>query len=147
MEAREVRPSDAVEWFRLRDRAWPGEAEEKHAEQINGYLANDDPSYKVFVADAGDGKLAGMIEVSLRESGDGNIEKNWGKIEGLSTHPGVNFKEVVGLLLDTAVDWLRAHDPDVILSRCDSDDEALTEMFLEKGFAVDYRQTYFRMEI
>ena len=70
MLIRHVSQSDQSEWLRLRLALWPHASAEEHRAEMAEQLA-DEKLFAVFVADRGDGQLAGFLEASLRRYADG----------------------------------------------------------------------------
>lgn len=63
LRIRATRPADAAEWLRLRRALWPDCPPARHRLEIAQFRR---PRGLVAVADAGDGRLAGFAEVSIR---------------------------------------------------------------------------------
>jgi aminoglycoside 6'-N-acetyltransferase I len=80
MEIRRLRLSDDAEWLRLRDALWPGRTGEEHREEMGAYRAN--AAWAVFVADRGDGRLGGFLELGERSVADSCDSSPVAYIEG-----------------------------------------------------------------
>jgi len=67
MMVRDVTPSDAPAWLRLRRALWPHHAEAAHAAEITEFLEGHAPEpLAVLVVADGAGQLIGFAELSIR---------------------------------------------------------------------------------
>lgn len=72
---------DLNEWFRLRKLLWDAVSDENHKDEILDIIENTE-SQLVLVADTGDGRLAGFLEVSIRPFVEDCSLDNVGYLEG-----------------------------------------------------------------
>jgi aminoglycoside 6'-N-acetyltransferase I len=80
MEIRRLALTDDAEWLRMRDALWPGRSEGEHRAEMAMYRAN--ASWAVFIADRGDGRLGGFLELGERSVADGCDSSPVAYIEG-----------------------------------------------------------------
>ena len=81
MLIRHANQNDQAEWLRLRSALWPDCPLADHHVEMAEQLA-DEKSFAVFVADRGNGQLAGFLEASLRRYAEGCRTSPVGYIEG-----------------------------------------------------------------
>ena len=102
---REVRPSDAAEWLRMRQLLL---AAEEHAREIADYFASRwiQPA-AVFVAERSGGGLAGFIEVGTRLYAEGCESSPVGYIEAWYVDADVRRAGLGAALVRAAEAWAR----------------------------------------
>ena len=74
MKIRLAAKADANCWFRLRLALWPDEDAQLLQDDVRAFFDGTIPATMmatVFLAEAGDGAIAGMLELSLRPYADG----------------------------------------------------------------------------
>ena len=81
MIVREVEPKDAAQWLEMRCLLWPDGAEDHEAE-IRAYFVAPTEPLIVFVAEPESEKLAGFVEVNIRNYAEDCESNNVGYIEG-----------------------------------------------------------------
>ena len=101
---RRVTAEDREEWFKMRKGIWTEAPDEYLGLDMDGILASDrDAVFMAFV----DGVPAGMIEVRLRDYGEGCETSPVGYIEGWFVYPGMRGSGVSGALVNAAENWAR----------------------------------------
>ena len=102
---RRVRDADRAEWLRMVRSLLPGHAPEEYEAGMRRALARADAA--VFVADRGDGRLAGYVEVGLRPYADGCDTSPVGYLEEWWVDADVRHRGVGGRLVEAAERWAR----------------------------------------
>lgn len=102
-----VQESDQDEWLRLRLALWPDHPLEELEQELRAIWARRQQE-PVFVAERADGRLGGMIEVSLRESAPGCTTSPVGYIEGWFVDPDLRGQGVGRALAAAAEAWARS---------------------------------------
>lgn len=108
--------SDDAEWLRMRDLLWPGLAESRHRAEMAAYRSN--ASWAVFVADRGDGRLAGFLELGQRSLADGCDSSPVPYIEGCYVDLDVRRSGVGGALVEAAEQYAVRAGNSEIASDC-----------------------------
>ena len=62
-----LQPDDRAEWARMRALLWPGD----HEMEISAHFAGAPAAAAIFVADRGDGRLGGFVEMGERAYAEG----------------------------------------------------------------------------
>jgi aminoglycoside 6'-N-acetyltransferase I len=109
MLIRSVAPADRAEWLRMRRGLWPaapGEPDD-HPAEIDAWLADASPEGVVLVADRGDGRLAGFLELSLRPWAEGCASHPVPYVEGWWVDADVRRRHVGAALVHAAEAWSR----------------------------------------
>lgn len=104
---RPIEPDDQAEWIRMRLSLWPDQSA-AHASDTAKFFASQDPDYAVIVAEAGDGSLAGFVEVGSRFYGEGCDSSPVGFIEGWWVDPDQRLRGVGAKLVAQAENWARS---------------------------------------
>jgi len=102
IEVRRVVQDDREIWFQMRKGIWPEAPDEYLWYDMDDILSAD--TNVVFMAFA-DGKPAGMIEVSLREYGEGCETSPVGYIEAWFVEEHLRGSPVAGTLTQAAEHW------------------------------------------
>lgn len=103
---RPVGDADRAEWRRMVAALFPGATPEEYEEGMRRARARRDAA--VFVADRGDGRLAGYVEVALRAYADGCDTSPVGYLEEWWVDADVRHRGVGGRLVAAAERWARA---------------------------------------
>src|SRR5688572_17081735 len=106
MIIRLVNADDKDEWLRCRRALWP-DSDLAELEQELAAIWADRAKEPVFVAERPDGRLGGMIEVSLHETAEGCTTTPVGYIEGWFVDPDVRGQGVGRRLVEAAEAWAR----------------------------------------
>jgi aminoglycoside 6'-N-acetyltransferase I len=106
-----AQPSDLEQLARLREVLWPESSAEEHGEELALILVGTFPRVMplvILVAQAGDGTLAGFLEVGLRSCADGcNESRAVGYVEGWYVEENWRRQGVGAELLRAAEGWAR----------------------------------------
>jgi aminoglycoside 6'-N-acetyltransferase I len=151
MKDRRVRvaqASDCIPLAQLRTALWPESSIEEHAEELRLILAGKFPSHMpllVLVAEAGEGSLAGFLEVGLRSSADGCKESHpVGYVEGWYVAEKHRRHGVGTELLRAAEDWARSQGCIEMASDTAVDNEVSQRVHEAVGFEVAERSVLYR---
>jgi aminoglycoside 6'-N-acetyltransferase I len=111
MLVRLAEPSDRDQLSRLRTALWPESSAEEHGEELALILVGAFPRVMplvILVAQAGDGTLAGFLEVGLRSCADGCRESRpVGYVEGWYVEGTWRRQGIGAELLRAAEEWVR----------------------------------------
>ncbi|MBI4558668.1 MAG: GNAT family N-acetyltransferase [Candidatus Hydrogenedentes bacterium] len=105
---RPLKDGDEGEWLRLRLALWPNHTCSELEENMAGIRANPEGEV-VFVAECGEGKLCGMVEVSIRKTARGCRTDRVGYLEGWFVDPEWRCQGVGRKLVEAGESWCRAH--------------------------------------
>jgi molybdopterin synthase catalytic subunit/GNAT superfamily N-acetyltransferase len=111
MKIRPLQTADRAEWFRMRRALWPTHAPEEIDAEMREFESARSQCGKpaaVFVADRGDGRLAGFVECTLRPFADGCRTSPVGYIEGWYVDEDVRREGFGRELVRAAEDWARS---------------------------------------
>ena len=112
MIIRPVQESDAAEWLRMRVALWPDDPA-KEAAEIAQFLSTMPRTklemlHEAFVCERPDGKLCGLVEVSIHTSAPGCETDHIGYLEAWYVDPDVRRQGVGQALVARAEAWARA---------------------------------------
>jgi aminoglycoside 6'-N-acetyltransferase I len=110
MEVRLATKADADAWLAMRVALWPdAKPGELRGEVTAFFAARSEPlmPHQVFVAEA-DGKIVGMLELSLRPYADGCASAPAPFIEGWYVAPDMRQQGIGGALVKAAEAWAAA---------------------------------------
>ena len=111
MKVRAARPADSAAWATLRHALWPDADAAVLADEALAFLAGGVAPMglaAVFVAEASDGALLGMIELSLRPYADGCDSSPVPYIEGWYVAEVHRGRGIGAALVRAAENWARA---------------------------------------
>ncbi len=106
IHVRPYRDADWTEWLRMSHALFPAESDESLTTGMRDFRARRDA--EVFVADRGDGGLAGFVEAGSRAYADGCDTSPVGYVEAWFVDPDVRRQGLGRALLAAAEDWARA---------------------------------------
>jgi aminoglycoside 6'-N-acetyltransferase I len=142
----DVRPAagaDRAEWIRLRRALWPEADSAELASEIDAILASD--RLAAFVAARPGGRLAGLVEASLRDVAEGCATSPVGYIEGWYVDPDARRVGVGRRLVAAAEAWALARGcremaSDSVLSNLDGQAAHRALGYAEVERAVHFRK-------
>ena len=145
MNIRPVTRDDRDEWLRMRLTLYPDSA----PEEVDEWLDNADVGtllvgVSVLVADRGDGKLAGFVEISLRNYAEGCVTTPVAFLEGWYVDPDVRRQGLGAELVRAAENWARARGITELASDTQLWNDASVRAHLALGFEEVERQVCFR---
>lgn len=108
MNIRPATTTDRSEWLRIRHALWPG-SPDQHRADIATYFGGERRFIKqVFVADVGEGRLAGFIELNIRSYAEGSDNPQVPYVEGWYVDPAYRGQGVGRALMQRAEAWTLA---------------------------------------
>lgn len=149
MEVRPVKRDDRNEWARMRARLYPDLAPHEIddwfevAEQGGTHLVG----VAVFVADRGDGSLAGFVEIGSRNYAEGCETTPVAFLEGWYVDPDVRWTGLGSRLVQAAETWAVAHGYSEMASDTELDNEISLQAHLSLGYEEVERQICFRKRL
>jgi aminoglycoside 6'-N-acetyltransferase I len=153
LPVRAAKESDLEQVARMCEALWPKTSAEEHAKELQSILGDKSDlvltmPLAILVAEAGDGSLAGFVEVDLRSHADGcNPLHPVGYIEGwyvAETHRG---RGVGKKLVEKAEDWARSHGCVEMASDVIIDNESSQRAHEALGFEVVDRCVHYRKRL
>lgn len=144
MEIRPVTRSDRDEWLRMRSILYPDSAPEEIDEWLDSEQGTLLVGVAVFVVDRGDGRLAGFVEIGLRNYAEGCVTTPVAFIEGWYVDPDVRRRGLGARLVEAAESWARARGLEEIASDTTLDNAVSVRAHLALGFEEVERQICFR---
>jgi molybdopterin synthase catalytic subunit len=132
MTIRPLQPHDRERWIELRHALWPDHPLAELRAEAAAY--NTLLRETVFVADRGDGAIAGFVEVSLRPYAKGCVSSPVGYVEGWYVEPDCRRRGVGRALIDAAAAWARAQGCGELASDRDADNLLSRAAHVALGF-------------
>lgn len=144
---RPVAAGDRAEWLRLLKALYPEHPEAEHAGEVDAFLGGVPapvllPS-AVFVGERSDGRLAGVLELSVRSYAEGCAGAT-PYVESWYVDPDVRGQGIGAALLAAAEQWAREHGYRELASDTDLTNEASQRAHRALGFAEVERTVHFR---
>jgi len=141
-------PSDCELLSRLREALWPESSAEDHGKELASLLAamqNGTLPLAIFVAETGEGALAGFLEVGLRSHADGCDPKQpVGFVEGWFVRKGHRGTGLGRPFLSAAEAWARGNGCIKTASDTQIDDVLSQQVDEGLGFEVVDRCVHYR---
>jgi len=131
---------DKEEWFRMRKGIWPEAPDHYLSYDLDEILASGRDA--VFISFVG-GAPAGMIEVSLREYGEGCSTSPVGYIEGWFVYPKFRGQGISSALVGAAEGWARENGCTEMASDTWLDNEASIRAHGKLGYHEVERLVHF----
>lgn len=146
MNIRPATKADAEAWLAMRMALWPdAEPDALRGDVTAFFAARSEPvmPHQVFVAEV-DGKLVGMLELSLRPYVDGCASSPVPYIEGWYVVPDLQRRGIGGALVRAAEEWAAAHGHTEIASDALLDNDVSEQAHKALGFEEVERAIRFR---
>jgi aminoglycoside 6'-N-acetyltransferase I len=154
MRIKAVEPSDAGEWLRMRNLLWPPGADDDHAADIARFFAGDTlascpagGAAAVLVAERGDNRLGGFIEVGVRPFAEGCESRPVGYIEGWFVDEDLRRRGIGRELVRAGESWALTRGCGEMASDCYVDNEASRCAHLALGYVAHERTIHFSKRI
>lgn len=141
---RTARRADFPEWQRLRALLWP-DPDIDHAAEMAVIAAS--PEMKVFVAHGDDGRLAGFIEASTRESAEGCGPGPVAYLEGWFVEDELRRSGVGRALVRAVEDWARSRGLKELGSDTELQNRGAIDAHRHVGFEEVERMVIFRKDL
>lgn len=145
MLIRMLRDTDDPEWLRMRDSLWPGLPEAQHRAEMLGYRST--PSWAVFVADRGDGRLGGFLELGQRPAADGCTSSPVAYIEAWYVDADLRRSGVGRALIEAAECHARERGSTEIASDCALGNDVSRLAHQSIGYEEVQRSIHFRKSL
>jgi len=100
-------PADTDEWKRLRHILWPETTEADHVADLAEYLSSP-RTHLILVAEAAEGRLAGIAEIRIRSHADGCYTSPVGYLEGWIVDLPYRRNGIGRAIVDAAEAWSRS---------------------------------------
>jgi aminoglycoside 6'-N-acetyltransferase I len=143
---RPIAEKDLSEWFRLRQKLWDATSEDDHKAEMLDILDHTETQL-VVVADAGDGKLAGFMEASIRPFVEDCESDNVGYLEGWFVDPEYRRRGLGRALVTAAEEWARGKGATEMASDAEiGNDQSLTA-HTRLGYEETSRLVHLRKEL
>lgn len=133
---RPLRETDVDEWFRLRKLLWDATGDDDHRSEIIDILEHPD-SQLVLFADAGSGRLVGLLEASIRPYVEDCETDHVGYLEGWFIEPEFRKQGIGRELVRQAEIW--AHEKGC--TEMASDAEIGNDLSLAAHLNLGYKET------
>lgn len=150
MPIRSVLPADRDEWLRLRTALWPHAPETEHLAEVDGFLAGHPYGRPVlaavFVSEAPDGGLNGLLELSVREYAEGCAGPT-PYVEGWYVDAEHRSEGVGRALVRVAEEWARRHGYAELASDAELDNVESQSAHRALGFHEVERAIHFRKDL
>ena len=146
LSVRPVTEADLSEWFRLRQKLWDATSPADHQEEMLDILDHPDTQL-VLVADAGDGKLTGFLEASIRPFVEDCESDNVGYLEGWFVDPDHRRRGIGRALVDAAENWARTRGATEMASDAEIGNDPSLSAHAKLGYEETSRLVHLRKEL
>lgn len=150
MKIRPVTRADRDEWLRMRSTLYPDSTPDEidewldRAELDRSEQGTPRVGVAVLVADRGDGKLAGFVEIGLRSHAEGCESSPVAFLESWYVDADVRGQHVGAALVRAVEDWARSRGFTELASDTEIDNGVSLRAHLALGFEEVCRQICFR---
>lgn len=144
-----VRPlheSDLPEWLRLRMLLWDETSEDDQKSEMVDIIEHSD-SQLVVVADAGNGRLGGFLEASIRSHVEDCETENVGYLEGWYVEKDFRQMGIGSRLVAFAEQWARQKGCTEMASDAEVDNSVSLAAHLRLGYEETSRLVHLRKEL
>lgn len=138
-----VTESDLNEWLRLRKLLWDENADEDHRREMFEIIGHNETQL-VAVADAGQGRLVGFLEASIRPFAEDCLTDFVGYLEGWYVEPEYRRSGIGRRLVAFAEQWARAKGCSEMGSDSEIGNETSVSAHLGLGYQITSRLVHFR---
>ena len=133
---RPLRETDLNEWFRLRKLLWDASSDDDHKTEMLEIIEHPE-SQMILVADSGNGRLLGFLEVSIRPFVEDCNSDNVGYLEGWYVDPDYRKMGIGSQLVASAERWALQKG----CTEMASDAEIGNQLSLTAHQSLGYRET------
>lgn len=133
---RPLRETDLNEWFRLRKLLWDASSDDDHKSEMLEIIEHPE-SQMILVADSGNGRLLGFLEVSIRPFVEDCNSDNVGYLEGWYVDPEYRKMGIGSQLVASAERWALQKG----CTEMASDAEIGNQLSLTAHQSLGYRET------
>ncbi len=146
LTVRPVHESDLNEWFRLRKLLWDENDDGDHRSEMMDILSHSE-SQLVLVADAGEGKLIGFLEASIRPFVEDCHTDHVGYLEGWFVETDHRQSGVGRELVRNAEGWARQKGCTEMASDAEVGNEGSLNAHTRLGYEITSRLVHLRKEL
>jgi aminoglycoside 6'-N-acetyltransferase I len=143
---RPVAEKDLSEWFRLRRQLWDATSDDDHKTEMLDIVDHTETQL-VVVADAGNGKLAGFLEASIRPFVEDCETDNVGYLEGWFVDAEYRNKGIGRALVTAAEEWARSKGATEMASDAELGNDPSLSAHLKLGYEETSRLVHLRKEL
>lgn len=147
MRIRTLSRGDRAEWLRMLGGLYESTVESDHDGVVDAFLARDEHAEllpaEVFVCERDDARLAGFLELSVRNYAEG-CEGATPYIESWYVEPDMRASGIGRLLMTAAEEWARAHGYRELASDTELENRASQQAHEALGFEEVERTVHFR---
>jgi aminoglycoside 6'-N-acetyltransferase I len=147
MRVRLIAPDDLAAWCRLRAALWPAAPEDQLAREAAAYFAGTTALVAVFLCEAANGEVLGMLELSLRSYAEGCRSSPVPYVEGWYVVPTARRRGVGRALATAAERWAEARGYPELASDALLDYRASELAHRALGFLEVERAIHFRKDL
>ena len=147
MQIRRLQKDDVQEWVRLRLALWPDSDPEEVAEELPAFLEDGDRSLLALVVERPGGKLAGLLEMSLRPMAEGCLSAPVAYVENWYVDPDSRQQGLSRAMLEEAARWARYRGCAEIASSCVMENDTAIQVHNALGFEEVDRLVHFVYEL
>lgn len=144
--ARPLSETDLDDWFRLRRVLWDATSDQDHKSEMIDILDHHE-SQLVLVADAGNGRLVGFLEASIRPFVEDCHTDHVGYLEGWFVEPEFRKAGVGTMLVERAEEWAREKGCTEMASDAEIGNNSSLAAHLSLGYVETSRLVHLRKEI
>ena len=146
IDIRRLTENDSRGWLELRKLLWDQLSEEEHlVEMLDIY--NHPDSQLILVADAGDGKIVGFLEASIRPFVEDCVTDHVGYLEGWFVLESHRRSGVGRGLVEGAENWARHNGCVEMASDSEVGNDLSLDAHLKLGYSETSRLVHLRKEI
>jgi aminoglycoside 6'-N-acetyltransferase I len=146
LTVRTITEADLSEWFRLRRKLWDATSDDDHQAEMLDILDHAETQL-VLVADAGEGKLAGFLEASIRPFVEDCESDNVGYLEGWFVDPEHRRRGIGRELVAGAEEWARSRGATEMASDAEIGNEQSLTAHIRLGYEETSRLVHLRKEL
>lgn len=143
---RRLEESDLNEWFGLRKLLWDQTDDEDHKLEMLQIIEHPDMQM-VFIAERGNGGLAGFVEVSVRPFAEDCATENVGYLEGWFVKENLRRQGIGGALVRQAENWAREKGCSEMASDAEIGNETSLSSHLRLGYEESSRLIHLRKDL
>jgi aminoglycoside 6'-N-acetyltransferase I len=143
---RPIQENDLQEWYRLRHKLWDELSEEEHRDEMLDIYGHPD-SQLVLVAEAGNGKLIGFLEASIRPFVEDCNTDNVGYLEGWYVEPDFRRYGIGRDLVRNAERWARKKGCTEMASDAEVGNDLSLQAHLKLGYEETSRLVHLRKDL
>jgi|DewCreStandDraft_4_1066084.scaffolds.fasta_scaffold00592_42 aminoglycoside 6'-N-acetyltransferase I len=147
MDIRPVKHTDEDEWVRLRMALWPDADPDEFREEFPAYLEGGDRRLHCLVVERPDGRLGGLMEISLRLQAEGCLGSPVTYIENWYVDEDLRRQGLARRMLESAARWARHRGCAEIASSCVVHNTTAIQVHEALGFEEVDRLVHFVYEL